>query len=151
MAGPALIPATTPVGDTVATLKGLMLHVPPGAGFQNGNVVPAHIVKKYPPIAGRELTGFTVISFVDEVTPQELTIVYEIITVPAVTPVTTPVADTVACELLALQVPPVTASVRVIAAPVITDEGPVITPAEAVLLTVTDLVACAVPHPFVIL
>ena len=80
--------------------------------------------------------------------PQPLVTVYEIVTVPGVTPVTRPVADTVAFPLLALQVPPLAASVSDILVPVITVDGPVIVPAEEPV-TVTLAVAVAVPQLFV--
>ena len=70
--------------------------------------------------------------------------VYDIVTVPLLTPVTTP-PDTVAFELLALQVPPATTSVNVMFAPTLTADAPVIIPAETAL-TVTVSVA-AEPQP----
>lgn len=61
--------------------------------------------------------------------------------VPAVTPVTTPVEPTVALALLALQVPPVVASVSVMVADTHTEDEPFTVPALADGVTVTIWVA----------
>ncbi len=66
------------------------------------------------------------------------------VTVPAVTPVTTP-PETVTFPLLALHTPPDTTSDKVIFAPVSTTEAPVIVPAVAEF-TDTATVAIAL-HP----
>ena len=71
------------------------------------------------------------------------------ITVPTVTPVTRPEAETVAFELLALQTPPPTASVREILELVATLESPVIVPAE-LPVTLTVVVAVVEPQLFVV-
>ena len=69
------------------------------------------------------------------------------LTVPAETPVTTPVAETVAIEVdELLQVPPPVASLSVIVAPAQTVESPEITPTAGVKLTVIAKVAMAVPQ-----
>jgi hypothetical protein len=68
------------------------------------------------------------------------------ITVPAVTPVTTPPVETVADELLADHVPPPVVLVSVIVEPTLTAFAPVIVPALGNELTVIDLVVVAVPQ-----
>lgn len=70
------------------------------------------------------------------------------VTLPAATPLTTPVAGlTVAkAALLLLQVPPLTASVNVMVEPAHTDDGPLIAPAVGAAVIVTVVVAVAVPQ-----
>ena len=70
------------------------------------------------------------------------------ITVPLASPVTTPVAETVALPLLAAHVPPLTASVNVIVDETNTEERPVMVPAEAEPPTLTVVVAVALPQLF---
>ena len=76
----------------------------------------------------------TVMSFVDE---HPVETVYEIVTTPDVTPVTTPVEDpTVAILVLELdQWPPVTVSASVIEEPTHTVEDPVIVPGKGTIVT----------------
>ena len=72
--------------------------------------------------------------------------------VPAVAPVTIPVAVTAAtAALLLLHVPPAVASDNVVVAPVHTVVVPVIVPAVGVAVTVTVAVAVAVPQALVTL
>ena len=66
--------------------------------------------------------------------------------VPAKTPVTTPPV-TIAVALLLLHTPPAAASLSVITDPAHTPEGPVMVPALGEELTVTNVVAAAVPQP----
>lgn len=75
------------------------------------------------------------------------------VTVPAATPFTIPVdAPTVAIVLLLLlQVPPLTVEVSVAGVPVHTLDGPLMVPAVAPALTVTVVVATAVPQLLVTL
>ena len=61
--------------------------------------------------------------------PKALTTLYFIVSMPAVTPVTTPLAFTVACVLLLLHTPPVSTPVKVIDEPTHTVLSPVIGPA----------------------
>ena len=69
------------------------------------------------------------------------------VTVPAATPVTTPVELTEAIDvLLLLQVPPDVESVSVMLPPVHTVEGPLIALTVAVLLTVMVLVTLTGPQ-----
>jgi hypothetical protein len=82
---------------------------------------------------------------VDEV-PHTLVTVYLMVSMPGVTPVTNP-PDTVAFELLALQVPPVVASVSMVKVPAHTLEAPTMgaTPAAT---TLTVYVAATAPQVF---
>lgn len=69
---------------------------------------------------------------------------------PALMPLTTPVVFTEATAVLeVLQVPPVVASVRFIAAPAQTVAGPLMVPAAGVRLTVSDAVLMAEPQDVV--
>ena len=69
------------------------------------------------------------------------------VTVPAATTVTIPVALTVAFEgLLLLHVPPVAVSVNGVVRPVHTEDAPVITPAAGSGRMVTRMVAEALPQ-----
>ena len=72
------------------------------------------------------------------------------VAVPADTPVTMPVVPTVATVVaVLLQVPPVVASLNPVVAPAQTVAVPVMVPADGNGLTVTTLVAAAVPQPLV--
>lgn len=72
------------------------------------------------------------------------------VAVPLLTPVTIPVAPTVATELLPLlHEPPPVASASVIVDPTHTLPGPVIVPAPEIVPIVTTLVVEAVPQVFV--
>ena len=68
---PAVIPVTIPVGDTVATLAGLILHEPPEVASQNAVDDPVHTEKKYPDIAETD-NVLTTIPFVAMLVPQAL-------------------------------------------------------------------------------
>jgi hypothetical protein len=85
---PALFPVTTPAKSTVA-IAGLPLdHAPPGTTFESVVVPPRQTVVR-PVIAGG--TGFTVIT-ASRVQPVP-GIVYVIVAVPTLIPVSTPVAE----------------------------------------------------------
>jgi len=69
------------------------------------------------------------------------------VTLPAATPVTTPLTETVAiAELLVVQVPPVVVEDKVVVDPGQTAAVPDIVPAVGRLFTVTTARATAVPH-----
>ena len=87
----------------------------------------------------------TVISFVATI-GQVPAGVYLIVSIPAVTPVTTPVAETFALALVLLNVPPVVALVSVMLAPVHTLEGPDIVSTAVIALTMIRFIAIADPH-----
>jgi hypothetical protein len=89
-------------------------------------VPPTHTVED-PVIGPTAGIGVTVTTFDALKVPQVLAIVYLIVSVPALTPVTTPVALTVAIAgNTLLQLPPASASVRVIELPWQTVDKPAI-------------------------
>ena len=134
---PADAPVITPVvAPTVATDTLLLLHVPPLVISDKEVVDPAQN-DKVPDIPIG--TGFTVITLVALAVPQPPVTVYVAVSTPTVTPVTTFPAI-VAFALLMLHVPPLTASVSAMFAPVITVAAPVIVPAD-VAFTVTTCIA----------
>jgi hypothetical protein len=91
--------------------------------------------------------GLTVTTTVVATEPQLLVTVYDIIDVPAVTPVTTPVALTLATPVdTELHTPPPAASVRFVVVVGQTVRPPVIVPAFGAGFTVTTLVAATVPQ-----
>ena len=55
---PTVTPPTIPVADTVATVVGAMLHVPPGRALNSATVLPGHMVAR--PVMGPGIP-FTVI------------------------------------------------------------------------------------------
>lgn len=82
--------------------------------------------------------------------PHTLVTLYDIVSRPGATPVTTPAVLTVAMVVLALvQVPPVTASARVPVDPTHTTDAPVMVPASGSGFTVTACIAIADPHMLV--
>ena len=138
------VPAETPVAipepdPIVAMLVALLLHVPPLIGLLSVVLPPMHIWV-VPVIAGDG--GVTVIT---PVTAQPVPVIlYVIVVVPAVTPVTIPVDEPIVAipVLLLLQVPPVVALLIVTVPPIHTALPPVIAAGNG--LTVTVLV---VAHP----
>ena len=146
---PEETPETLPEASTVATAMLLLLHVPPVTASVKVDVVPVQ-TKVRPEIVPASAEVPTVTPAVTIAEPQLVVTVYVIVAEPVATPVTTPVAETVAIEiLLLLHVPPLTASARVVVAPVQTDVVPVILPAVPEP-TVTEVVALAVPQLLVI-
>ena len=120
-----------PVTDMVATLTFWLFQLPPDT----------ESVSIAEPSSHRESAPFitagwvlTVTIAVDTHVPSE----YEIMAVPTDTPVTTPVAETVATVGDALlQVPPDTPSVSAVVAPLQTDNVPAIAPGAVFTVTVT--------------
>jgi hypothetical protein len=99
------------------------------------------------PAVGR---GLTVTTWVAATVPPPLVTVYDIVVVPEVSPLTTPVVPTVATTILVLlHSPPVAASASVVDEPAHTVIVPVIVPAPQAGLTVTKIVAAVVPQLFV--
>jgi hypothetical protein len=91
--------------------------------------------------------GFTVIDFVATAEPHASTTEYDMVAVPADTPVTIPVVPTLAIAVeLELHTPPVAGSVRVIVEATQTEFGPDMVPAERNAPMVTAIVETAVPH-----
>jgi hypothetical protein len=145
---PADVPYTTPVEDTVATPVELLLHEPPVVASARVEVPPID-VDKVPVIdAGAAGTVVTVITVLVDDVPQRLDAVYTIVSVPAPTPVTTPVPIfTVAIDgKLVVQLPPDAVSVRVIELLTHTVVAPDIALTAGAPFTVTVVVAVAVPH-----
>ena len=133
---PALIPVTLPVVPTVATDGVLLVQMPPGVASDNVMIVPAH--KALAPAMAAVAVTVT-----ECVTVQPET-VYEIVTAPALTPVTMPAEPTVATVVALLaHVPPGIASDRVEVAPTHKLLAPVM---GAVGLTETLCVATGQPE-----
>jgi hypothetical protein len=130
---------------TVATNALLVLHVPPGVASVKAVVRPTHTLGV--PVMPATADVFTVTTLVAVAVPQPLVTAYDIVTVPTVTPVNRP-PETVALPLLALHVPPATASDSVMFDPMFTLDGPDIVPADTAF-TVTTNVATAAPQPVV--
>ncbi len=130
VAVPVVTPVTTPP-ETVATAGLPLLQTPPEVTSDKVTELPVHTVG----LAGRIVPGalFTVATVVTE----QPAIVYEIVAVPTVLPVTTPPDVTEAMpEALLLHAPPAVASVSVAAPPkqIVTGVG---VTAAGVGLTVT--------------
>jgi hypothetical protein len=124
------------VPDTiVATVVGLIVHVPPELASARVAQKPAHTLIEPVITAGSGVT-VTIIVLLQPL-PKDVVM----IAVPAVTPVTTPVNEpTVATAvLLLLQLPPGEDEVRVVVSPTHTLAAPLIVPGPA--FTVTTVVA----------
>jgi len=106
---------------------------------------PAHI-DAGPEIIPGTGVAITVTTLVATAEPQPLVTVYEIVSIPATRPVTSPVVLTDADALLRLHVPPVAGSVSVTDEPVQTVPGPEMVAAVRKGPTVITLVADAVPQ-----
>ena len=137
VAVPAATPVTTPVVLTAAVPGALLLHVPPTTELPNARVAPTQTV--VPPVilpgAASSVNG--------KVATQPA--VYDIVTVPATRPVTTPDVLTVATVgLLLLHVPPLDAMLNGVLEPTHTDVAPDMVPAPEDIVTV---VVASVPHP----
>jgi hypothetical protein len=132
---PELTPVIDPVKETVAMLLFVLYQKPPGVASLNEPTLPVHNVV-VPDIAA--IVG-TVITVTVMVLVRPPISVYEIVTVPAATPVTIPEdVPTVAIVLsLLLQVPPLAASVRAVVAPAQTVVVPVIGDAGTTFTVVT--------------
>ena len=127
---------------TDPTAELLLLHAPADVASASVMLLPSH-TESLPVILAAGAS--TVISIVSRVVPQLLVTVYDMMAVPAVAPVTMPVADTDAtAELLLVHEPFSVASARVMLLPVHTDPVPVIFAAGT--STVTIMVSLAAPH-----
>ena len=121
----------------VATAAALLVHIPPLTPSLRVTVADGHTVAA-PVIAPTEGAAITVATCVAIAVPQLSVIAYDIVAVPPATPVTTPVLPTVATAVLPLvQEPPLTSSLKVVAAVAHTVGVPVIIPALASDVTVT--------------
>ena len=148
---PAATPFTTPVeAFTVAIPVALLDQLPPDTVEVNVVVPPTQIPcvpLRVPADAGAvTVTDLVAVAFAQPPVPF---LVYVMIAVPAVTPLTTPVeAFTVAIPVALLdQLPPDTVEVNVVVPPTQIPCVPLRVPADAGAVTVTDLVAVAFAQP----
>ena len=143
-------PRTTPPVETEPTAGFVLLHVPPELPVDDRAVVAPTQTLAVPVTDPAEAIALTVITEVAAAVPQLFVTVYEIVVVPAATPVNRPPVPTVAAEVFVLlHTPPPVMSESVIEALVQTVEAPLILPAEEAALTVIVLVAATVPQPLV--
>lgn len=119
---PALTPVTAPPALIVAMVISELLHVPPeGVPVSGVEVLPTQ-TEAGPVMVGRLLT------VTGKVPKQPVGNVYVMITLPPLTPVTTPLLLTVALEVLELlHVPPGTDAKSAMVEPTQTVGGPVTT------------------------
>ena len=111
---PSVMPVAVPVEDPiVATALLLLLHTPPLVASVNVVVKPTHTLVVPPMAEGFGLTVKLVTAI------QLVLIVYVIVTMPSVMPVTVPVDEPIVATpgLLLLQTPPEVASVNVVVIP----------------------------------
>jgi hypothetical protein len=119
---PAETPVTTPPEEIVALAVELLLHVPPAAEGVRVMVEPIHTADE--PLI---VSAVTVSGKVATALLQLLVTVYEMVTVPDKTPVTTPEELTDATVLFDVdQTPPIVESTSVMLEPTPTDEAPTI-------------------------
>jgi hypothetical protein len=117
---PVATPVTTPVPLTVAVDGLALFQVPPVGLPASATVLPAHITG-VPAMVGRAITVTTA------VLRQPPASVYDMVVVPALTPVTTPLVLMVAVPVAELvQVPPVVALPRLVVLPMQVVSVPVI-------------------------
>jgi hypothetical protein len=146
---PAVIPPTVPDELTVATPVNVLLHIPPGAASLS-DVVPDPQTVAVPVIVPGAGSGLTVTTIVAAAVPQLLVTVYDMIVVPADTPVTVPEELTVAIAVsVLLHAPPGAASLSDVVDSAHTVAVPAMLPATGNAFTVTNVVATAVPQLFV--
>jgi len=130
-------PVTTPVALMVAAAGLLLLHTPPDTASVRVMFRPMHTLAgplMVPPTG----EGFTVTALVAVAVPHLLVTEYVMVAGPPLTPVTTPVAPTLAtAALLELHTPPAAASVRVLVVPWHNVVVPLMLPAAAAAPTVT--------------
>ena len=133
-------PVTTPPA-TVAIVGAVVDQVPPPTPSVNVTVLPTQISEE----EGESAPGVTSI-VTTLVAEQPELLVYEIVTDPAATPVTTPPPVTVAVPgAPLLQVPPGVISARVVVAPTHTETGPAGVIVAGLAFTVTYVVTKQVP------
>ena len=123
----------------------LDVHTPPGEELVSVIPEPKQTAKG-PDIVPDTGGATIVIILTADVTPHKFVTVYEIGTVPAFTPVTNPILDTVALALPALHTPPGTDAVSDIEEAIHTLSAPLIVPAFGSGFTVRPRVVVAVPH-----
>src|SRR6478735_2592130 len=137
---PADTPVTTPLLSIVATDSLLLLHTPLAVASVSVVVNPAHTLV-VPLIAATTAIALTVTVVVDVPTQPFVVTVYEMMLVPAVTPVTTPLLSIVATDsLLLLHTPLAVASLKVVVNPAHTLVVPLIAATTGIALTVIVVV-----------
>jgi hypothetical protein len=143
-------PPATPVTVPPATVADelLLLHAPLVAVSERAITDPAQTTDG-PEIEPAVSVKPIVTILVAEAEPQVFTMVYEIVSIPGITPTSIPVPEMVALELLALHVPPEVVSTSVVNAPAQTRVVPIMVPPPGDALIVITLVAVAVPQPLV--
>jgi hypothetical protein len=147
VAEPVATPVTTPVALTVATAGLLLLQVPPTAGSVSVDIAPVQTEIDEGLITPDAGEALMVIAVVEVAVPQPVVDVYVIVAEPALTPVTTPEASTVATAvLLLLHVPPEAVLDNVEVVPEQKVVVPEIEPASGATLTVTGDDTVAVPQ-----
>ena len=142
---PAVTPVTVPEPSTVAMVLLLLSQVPPLTVLVMAVVLPAHTTA-VPERVPAEVGVPTLITKSATAVPHILLTVYIMVSRPEAIPPTTPVLSTRALPLLALQVPPLMASVRGVPALIHTLDEPVMVPASGSGLMVMLLIADAVPQ-----
>jgi hypothetical protein len=124
----------------------VLLHTPPGAASLSGVADSSHTVS-VPVIVPAAGKGLTVTTAVAAAVPQLFVTAYDMVVVPAETPVTTPVASTVAMPVsVLLHTPPDAALLSEVVASSQTVVVPVMLPATGNGFTVTTAEATAVPQ-----
>jgi hypothetical protein len=150
VAVPAATALTIPEGDTVA-MEALLLDQVPPVTESVKETVPVPQMREAPEIVPAESELITVTVAFAVVVPQLPVTVYVSVVVPAATPVTAPVAEIVAMEVLPdTQVPEVDPVVAYdVVEPTQTGLMPEIAPAVAFGVTVILYAAVEVPQLFV--
>jgi hypothetical protein len=145
---PAVIPFTEPLMLMVAIAVLLLLHTPPAVALFNAVVAVAQTVA-VPVIVPAAGAAFTVTTCVAYAVPQAVVAAYDIVAVPCVSPVTTPVVFTEAMALLLLlHIPPVVALLNEVVFEGQTVAVPVIVPAFGNSFTVMVVSVADVPQLF---
>ena len=148
LAVPWAIPATTPIVFMVAMPVDPELHTPPSTASVSVDTDPGQIFA-LPAIVPAAGSGFTVTTMVERAVPQLLVVVKDIVAVPALTPLTTPLelTDAVAGEEeLHEPSPEDKPRVRVTVVPEHSVVVPLIEPAKGNGFTVTPFVVYPGPQ-----
>ena len=146
VSAPGVTPVTIPPAKVADAL--LMFQIPPEEVSVKVFVAPTHAKGDPIIVPAFGNGGLIVITFTAVAAPHTFVTVYMMISMPIVTPVTTP-PDMVAVLPLLLHTPPGVISVKVMLEPTHTLEGPVMVPAVMGGLIVRIFVAIAVPHELV--
>jgi hypothetical protein len=145
---PAATPVTIPVPDpTVAIALLLLLQLPPPASV-SVIVEPGHTLAVPLIAAGADIIVMVAVS---KSLPHAFVKLYEIIAVPAATPVAIPEAEPIVVidVFVLLHIPPLTELVRVVVEPVHKLDAPAMVSTAGKGFIVTPMVAVAEPQLFV--